>query len=86
MKRKPDARNIIVNCEVLDRAYILSIVVNGKRYKVTDTPTMLKAHLNGYKGWNAVYAMQGPNALSRLIGRIKDAQKSAPLSPGRRDD
>ena len=76
MKR---TKYVIKNQEVLDRTKIESITVSGKKYPVLDTPTYVRAHLFGFKGWNAVYVMQGPNAYTQLVGRIKEALKSAPL-------
>ena len=77
--------NRIKNVKVLDRTKIdsvsVSVTVNGKaqRYGVTETPTMLIAHMNGIKNWDAVYVLQGDRAYERLVSRIKEALRSAPL-------
>ena len=40
---------------------------------------MLIAHMNGIKNWDAVYVLQGDRAYERLVRRIKEALRSAPL-------
>jgi hypothetical protein len=46
------------------------IFVTGTRFRITEHPGYLKAHLNGWMGWTSVWATTG-EALVRRIKQIR---------------
>ena len=48
-----------------------SVFVNGHSYPVREMAGYLKADLGGAFGWTSVWAMDGDNAYTALVRRIR---------------
>lgn len=54
------------------------VYVNNRSYPVTETPTLLKADLQGQFGWNSVWVIStGDPPYMNLVNAIKRALRGA---------
>lgn len=54
------------------------VYVNNRSYPVTETPTLLKADLQGQLGWNSVWVSNtGDQPYMNLVNVVKKALRGA---------